>query len=149
MEMALPTSANTHSFTDYHALGTVSAIEMDASKVCLHAGSAAVEATALAPDLFRVGLFAHGRPVSYDSEAVVAQQWDAGTVSIAREAGEVTIATSIATAHLSLDPLRVSFTDLTGRSFAVDDPDLGMGWVSPSELTSPVQLANAVGTLGT
>lgn len=153
MEMALPAHANTHLFPTqppgYQALGTARAIEKHGSRVCLRAGSATVEVTALAPDLFRVGLFPHGRPACYDSEAVVARAWNAGTVAIEEEAGELTIATSFATAHLSLDPLRIGFTDLAGRSFAADDPRLGMGWFSAPDQASAVPLANAVGTLGT
>src|SRR5579871_6394169 len=152
MEMALPASANTWNFPapppGYQALGTTKAVEKDASKVCLRAGSATVEVTALAPDLFRIGLFEHGRSPSYKSDAVVARDWEPGTVTIAEESGTITIATSVATAHLSLDPLRLHFTDQNGRVFASDDPQLGMGWF-PSAQASVVPLANAAGTLGT
>ncbi len=153
MEIELPPGANAQIFPGpppgYQALGTTGAIEKDASKVSLCADSATVEVTALAPDLFRVGLFAHGRPASYDSEAVIAREWESGPVTIAEGTGELTIATSVATAHLSLDPLRIGFTDVQGRAFALDDPELGMGSLSGDGLESLVPLANAVGTLGT
>jgi alpha-glucosidase len=156
MEMEPPVIANTHLFSTpppgYNALGTARVVEKDTSKVCLRAGLATVEVTALAPDLFRVGLFSHGRPVSYNSDAVVAQDWEPGRVTItegAEETNEVTIATSMATAHLSLDPLRISFTDATGRTFATDDPELGMGWFTEPELTTSLDLLNPIGMLGT
>src|SRR5260370_16992113 len=55
----------------YQSLGTAITVAKDASKVCLEVGSAAVEVTALAPDLFRVGFFPEDRPVNYSSVAVV------------------------------------------------------------------------------
>src|SRR5258707_14736745 len=121
MEMALPASAITRLPSSppagYQALGATKSVETDASKVCLRAGSATVEVIALAPDLFRVGFFPDGRPVNYHSEAVVPQAWEPGTVTIVEEDEELTIATSFATAHLSLNPLRIGFTDRTGRAF--------------------------------
>lgn len=153
MEMALPASANTRIFPElppgYQAIGTTRSVEKHASKVCLRAGLATVEVTALAPDLFRVGYFPHGRSASYDSDAVVARDWEPGPVTIEEENGRLSMATSVATAHLTLDPLRIGFTDQTGRSFAVDDPDLGMGWFSLPDQAAIVPLANATGTLGT
>jgi alpha-glucosidase len=103
--------------------------------------------TALAPDLFRIGFFPHGRPVDYSSFAVVSKEWQPGPLTIVEEADEVTLATSDASAHLSLDPLRIRFTDHTGRAFAVDDPDFGMGCFMASG-DAPVDLANPSGTLG-
>src|SRR5260370_33956336 len=111
MEMARPASTSAHLFSapppDYQALGTAATIAKDASKVCLRAGSATVEVTALAPDLFRVGLFPHGRAASYSSEAVVFRDWEPGSVSVPGGIGEGTIATSFATAHPCLDALSV------------------------------------------
>jgi len=153
MEMALPASTTAHSFPTfppgYQALGTATLIGKDVSKVCLQAGAATVEVTALAPDLFRVGLFPHGRSISYDSVAVVAQEEEMGPIEIMEGVGEVTITTSVATAHLSLDPLRIKFSDQSGRIFASDDPELGMGWfTSPDPALAP-GLLNPVGMLGT
>ena len=102
MEMAQPSTTSAHVYSasppDYQALGTATTIAKDASKVCLHADSATVEVTALAPDLFRVGFFPQGRSVDYSSVAVVSQDWQSGPVTIVEEAGEVTLATSAATA---------------------------------------------------
>ena len=133
---------------DYQALGTARTIATNASTVCLRSDSATIEVTSLAPDLFRVGLFPHGRPVDYRSVAVVAQDWQSGPVTIAEDAGEVTLATSAATAHLSLDPLRIGFADHNGRAFALDDQELGMGWLTASGDGPVVDLANQSGTLG-
>jgi alpha-glucosidase len=107
-----------------------------------------VEVTALARDLFRVGFFPHGRPVDYGSVAVMPQNWQPGPVTIVEEADAVTLATSAASAHLSLDPFRIGFTDHTGRTFAVDDPDRGMGWFTASGDAAGVEVPNQSGTLG-
>jgi alpha-glucosidase len=153
MEMAPPASTSVHLVSQppsgYQALGAATTIEKDSSKVRMRAGSATVEVTALAPDLFRVGMFPHGRSIDYRSEAVVSRNWEPGPVTIQEESGEVTIATPVATAHLSLDPLRIGFRDATGRTFATDDPQLGMGWLTEPEGPPVVELANAAGTLGT
>jgi alpha-glucosidase len=117
----------------YQAVGAVTAIAAEASKVCLRTGSATVEVTALAPDLFRVGLFPHARDVDYSSVAVVGRDWKPGPVNIVEEPGALTLATSMAAANLWLDPLRIGFTDFTGRAFATDDPELGMGWFTEPE----------------
>ncbi|HEX7735089.1 MAG TPA: glycoside hydrolase family 31 protein [Ktedonobacteraceae bacterium] len=154
MELAQPASAHVRQFSPsapigYQALGPASVLAQEAAKVCLRADSATVEVTALAPDLFRVGLFPHGRPVDYQSMAVVEQVWDAGTVTIYERAGELSLTTSAATARLSLDPLRISFVDSAGRTFAADDPELGMGWFTTPEHMPSLLLPNTVGTLGT
>src|SRR5262249_59204343 len=39
------------------------------------------------------------------------------------------ITTDQCTATIGLQPLRIGFVDSTGRSFATDDPRLGMGFV--------------------
>jgi alpha-glucosidase len=104
--------------------------------------------TALAPDLFRVGFFPHGRTVDYTSVAVVSRDWEAGPVRIVEDADEVTLATSAATAHLGLNPLRIGFTDHTGRAFAQDDRELGMGWFTASGDAPVVEVANQSGMLG-
>jgi alpha-glucosidase len=132
----------------YQPLGRATAIASDASKVSVRAGSATVEVTALAPDLFRVGLFPNGRSVAYDSVAVVSQDWQPGPVAIAEEADEVTLTTSAAIAHLSLNPLRIGFRDHAGRAFAIDDPELGMGWFRWPGDAPGVQQPNQYETLG-
>ncbi len=114
----------------------------------MRSGSATVEVTTLAPDLFRVGFFPQGRSVDYSSVAVVDQDWQSGPVSIVEAAGEVSLATSAATAYLSLDPLRIRFTDQTGRTFAADDPELGMGWFTATREAPVVDLAGHSAALG-
>jgi alpha-glucosidase len=136
------------SHPDYQAVGPATTIATAASKVSLRAGSATVEVTALAPDLFRVGFFPQGRSVDYSSVAVVARDWQTGPVTVVEDADEIRLATSAATAHLSPDPLRIGFTDSTGRAFALDDPELGMGWFTAFGENPVVDLANQSGTLG-
>ena len=60
----------------YEPLGTAELLDHDNRSLCLKAGSAAVEVTALAPDLFRVGMFPEGRTPRYDSEAIVKEEWE-------------------------------------------------------------------------
>ena len=123
-------------------------VAKDASKVCLTIGSDTVEVTALAPDLFRVGYFPQGRAVDYSFVAVIAQDWQSGPVAIVEKVDEVTLATSAATAHLSLDPLRIGFTDHAGRSFALDDPVLGMGCFTGSGEAPVIGVPSRSETLG-
>src|ERR1700730_6588080 len=125
--MAASNNNQEKSSPDYQALGRATTVAKEASRVCLSTGSATIEVTAIAADLFRVGYFPQSGDVDYSSVAVVAQDWHPGPVAIQEEAGEVRLATSAATAHVSLDPLRIGFTDHTGRRFATDDADLGMG----------------------
>jgi alpha-glucosidase len=132
----------------YQPLGPSTNVERDASSVRLDTGSATVEVTALAPDLFRVGFFPQGRAVDYSSFAAISRDWQSGPVTIVEKAEEVTVATSAATAHVSLDPVRIRFTDHAGRAFAVDDPDLGMGWFTASAEDPGVDLGNPAGALG-
>src|SRR3981189_1950801 len=105
---ANPAKTSVHGF---HVLGRATTIARDATKVSMRAGSASVEVTALAPDLFRVGFFPQGRSLDYSSVAVVPQDWQSGPVTIVEEAKGLILATSAATAHLSLDPLRIGFAD--------------------------------------
>lgn len=154
MELAQPASTSTHRYSSsapvgYQALGPARLVAQDASRVCLRADSAMVEVTALAPDLFRVGLFPHGRPVDYRSAAVVERAWADDVATVQEEDGELRLVTSAATARLSLDPLRLSFVDRAGRTFAADDPELGMGWFITPEHVPSLGLPNTVGTLGT
>src|SRR3982074_1710841 len=123
----------------YQPLGTAITVARDASRICLQVGSATVEVTALAPDLFRVGFFPEGRPGDYGSVAVVVRDGHPGPVTIVEEAAVVTLATSAATAHLSLAQFRIGFTDSAGREFALDDPVLGMGWF-PTFGEAPVRV---------
>ncbi len=112
---------------DYQPLGATELSDHDDRAARFRSGSTTVEVTALAPDLFRVGMFPAGRTPSYDSEAIAKDEWDAVPVEIHEEDETVTLSTGAFTAHVSLDPLRVSFLDGNGREFCGDDPDLGMG----------------------
>ncbi len=89
--------------------------------VRLRAGTVLVEVAALAPDLFRVGLFPGGKPAEYGSEAVERDDWPATA-----EWRDGALVTPEATAHVELDPLRISFSDAHG-TFSADDPGLEIG----------------------
>jgi alpha-glucosidase len=112
----------------FESLGSAQVINRTPNGVGLRSGRTHVEVAALADDLFRVGLFADGRPVDYRSEAVARTDWP---VVVARVAADGTrIETSAAMAVMKLDPLRIGFEDARGRRFAVDEPTLGMGLAS-------------------
>jgi alpha-glucosidase len=98
------------------------------SGVRLSVDSAVVEVTALAPDLWRVGLFSEGRTPDYSSEALAGVEWDPVEVSHEDSGGTRHITSSRSGVHLQLDPLRLSFSDSLGRKFAEDEPARGMGW---------------------
>ena len=117
----------------YEPLGAAELLDHDGRSLRLRAGSTTVEITALAPDLFRVGAFPEGRPPDYDSEAIARRDWDPVEVSMERSDGILTLSTSEASARVSLDPLRISFTDPSGRAFAADDEELGMGFVEQAD----------------
>ena len=110
------------------------------------ADAATVEVAALAPDLFRVGMFPGTRPPRYDSEAIAKK--DGEPVAVQMSSEEVlTLSTEVATTHANLDPLRLSFSDPSGRKFAADDAELGMGIIELPEanvfsapLGNPVRL---------
>lgn len=152
----------------YHALGAVTSIDLDRTRVCLQIDSysqeythtetpidaqrrpSVVEVTALAPAIFRVAFFPHGRPIDYSSAAVVPREEGFDAALVKHSADEVTLATSLATAHVGLNPLRIGFADAAGRSFACDDPALGMGWLTPSEQQiATIPVPNALGLVGT
>ena len=114
---------------NYEPLGGAKLLDHDDRGVSLNAGSTTIEVTALAPDFFRVGAFPHGRPPNYDTEAIAKDEWEAVEVALEQTDDEVTLKTTEAAAHISLDPLRIRFTDVSGREFAADDAELGMGFV--------------------
>src|ERR671932_857468 len=101
-------------------------------RVRLKASSAMVEVTTLAPDLFRVGMFPESRPPRYDSEAIAKKDWEPVAVKMSGEE-VLALSTGVAAACISLDPLRISFLDPSGRTFAADDAELGMGVVERPE----------------
>jgi alpha-glucosidase len=112
----------------YEPLGAAELVDHDDRSVRLRCGSTVVEVSVLAEDIFRVGAFPEGGTPRYDSEAVAREDWGPVEVSMERSDGELTLSTSAASARTYLDPLRVAFVDPSGRSFAVDDEALGMGF---------------------
>jgi alpha-glucosidase len=114
---------------NYEPLGRAELMDHNERSVRLRAGSATVEVTALAPDLFRVGMFPEGRPRDYASEAIAKEEWNSVGVEIHDKNGVLTLSTNSATARVRLDPLRISFADSCGADFAADDETLGMGVV--------------------
>src|SRR6185295_5712986 len=84
----------------FEPLGSAEVVAHAASGVRLRTGPHTVEVAALAPDLFRVGLFGDGRPVDYRSEAVPKQDWQPSGAQVASETDEVRISTGLATAHI-------------------------------------------------
>ena len=121
-------------------------LDHDDRGVRFGAGSATIEVAALAPDLFRVGMFPEGRTLDYASEAIAKEDWEPVALEMSGEE-EIHLSTGSATARISLDPLRVSFSDPSGHVFAADDEDLGMGVVElpgadvfSAPLGNPVQL---------
>ena len=114
---------------DYKPLGKAKIIDHDGESIRLEAGSAVVEITSLAPNLFRVGMFPEGRTPDYASEAIAKEHWEPVDTEMREDDGLLTLSTSATTARITLNPLRVSFADPEGREFAADDGALGMGVV--------------------
>ncbi len=105
----------------YKPLGKAELADYDDRGMHLKAGSATVEVAALAPDLYRVGMFPEGRPPSYDSEAIARKDWEPVAAKVSGKEA-LTLSTEAATAHINLDPLRISFSDPSGRFFAATPP---------------------------
>ncbi len=114
---------------EYEPLGRAELVDHDDRSVRFRAGRTTVEVSALAPNLFRVGMFPGGRTPRYDTEAIAKTDWEPVEAEIRNEDGAVALSTGPATARISLDPLRISFSDADGHEFATDDPELGMGEV--------------------
>jgi hypothetical protein len=112
----------------YKPLGGAKLLDHDERSIRMGVGSTTVEVTALTPDLFRVGMFPEGRPPDYTSEAVAKGRWEPVAAEMTGE-GEISFSTEAATVHISLNPLRISFSDPSGRILAADDAELGMGVV--------------------
>jgi alpha-glucosidase len=130
----------------YQPLERAKLLDHDDRSIRMGVGLVTVEATALAPDLFRIGMFPDGRPPDYTSEAVAKEDWEPVAAEMTGDE-EISFSTEAATAHISLNPLRVSFSDPSGRTFAADDEELGMGVVElpdadvfSAPMGSPVRL---------
>ena len=130
----------------YATLDKAELLDHDERSIRFRAGPTTVEVTTLAPDLFRVGMFPAGRTPDYASEAVAKEDWEPVAVEMSGEK-EISFSTEAATAHISLNPLRISFSDHSGSVFAADDEELGMGVVElpgadvfSAPLGSPVRL---------
>ena len=89
----------------YEPLGKAELVDHNDHCIRLRAGSATVEITALAPDLFRVGMFPKGRTPDYGSEAIAKEDWEPLVAQIRDENGALTLSTDPATAHVALNPL--------------------------------------------
>lgn len=111
---------------EFEPLGSAEVVATTPNGVRLRSGHATVEVTPLAGDLFRVGLFGHGQPVDYRSEAVAQEEWPSIQATVAADGTR--IETAQARARIALSPLRIGFDDGRGRSIAVDDPARGMGF---------------------
>ena len=111
----------------YTALGAARVLDQDAGSVRLRTDTATVEVTALAADMFRVGMFGEGRPADYRSEAVTRADWPAPPTRIAATAEHVRLEVAGFVAEIGLAPLRISFHD-GDRVLAADDAALGMGF---------------------
>jgi alpha-glucosidase len=109
----------------YEPLGKAEPADHNDRSVRLRAGSTSVEVTALAPNLFRVGMFPEGRTPDYRSEAIAKEDWEPVGVGISGTKGALMLSTAAFTARARLDPLRISFTDSSGTEFAADDEELG------------------------
>jgi alpha-glucosidase len=112
----------------YASLGAARVVSQEGAWVRLQSGSTIVEVTALAPDLFRVGMFADGWPLNYRSEAVAKSDWPVPAARFATIDDNARLEVGTFAAEISLDPLRISFRD-GDRTLAEDDADLGMGFL--------------------
>ena len=74
------------------------------------------------------GVFPRAKPPRYASGAIAKDDWpDAGAEWTGSE-----LRTAEATAHVELDPLRISFSDSSGRRFAADDPGAEIDAYTPA-----------------
>lgn len=129
----------------YESLGAGNVVDHDERTLRLESSSTTVEITALAPDLFRVGMFPEERTPQYSSEAIAKEEWETiEGIGMRQTDGAITLSTGPFTARAALDPLRVSFTDPSGREFAADDARLGMGPVTASKKREPSPPENPV-----
>ena len=123
---------------NYEPLGAAELLDHDDRGLRVRAGATTVEVAALAPDLFRVGMFPAGGPPRYDSEGIAKEDWKIIEVSMQESDEELTLSTTAATASV-FEPLRIGFADPSGRQFAVDDKS--SGW-APSRPLGPMSSRN-------
>jgi alpha-glucosidase len=98
----------------YEPLGKAELADHDDRSIHLRAGSTSVEVTALAPNLFRVGMFPEGRTPVYRFEAIAKEDWEPVGVRISEVGDTLLLSTDAFTARVRLDSLRISFTDSSG-----------------------------------
>jgi alpha-glucosidase len=67
---------------EYQPLGAGELADHHDRGLRLRSDRATVEVTALAPDLFRVGMFPEGRTPRYDSEAIAKEDWEPVEISM-------------------------------------------------------------------
>src|SRR5918997_4277354 len=87
---------------EYRPLGPGELLDHDDRSLRVKAGTTTVEVTALAPDLFRVGMFPEGRTPRYDSEAIAKEDWEPLVAQIQKTGDAVTLSTGAATANVAL-----------------------------------------------
>jgi alpha-glucosidase len=100
----------------YKPLGRAELLKYDDRSLQLKVTSTTVEVAALAPDLFRIGMFPEGRMPDYKSEAIASEGRESVGARIRAANGTLTLSTRSATVHVTLDPLRVRCTDASGQS---------------------------------
>ena len=136
----------------FEPLGDGTYVGCTGNSVRFRAGRATVEVTALADDVFRVGIAGDGMPLEYRSEAVPDTDWP--PVSVSMSGDGTRIETERAVAKISVAPLRLGFADVgpasvdadgqdrpaasEPREFAIDDPLLGAGF-------APLRAATDIG----
>ncbi|MBV9577390.1 MAG: alpha-glucosidase, partial [Chloroflexi bacterium] len=116
----------------YQALGPGQVVAYDEGVVRLRSGTSTVEVTALAPDVFRVGLFGEGRGVDYRSEAIARSDWPSVATRFRQTESHASLSAGDCVAEIGLDPLRIGFR-VGERQFAVDEASLGMGFLPLAE----------------
>ncbi len=132
------TSADGDLPSGFHPIGAVEQVERLDAGVRLSVGRTTVEVVVLAPGLFRVGMFADGRPSRYPTAAIALEQPSTASVEVGEADGVITLTTSAGSAHVQCEPLRLGFRDSAGRPVADDVPELGMGTLSTTGPSGPL-----------
>ena len=130
---------------NYEPLGAAELFDHDDRGLRVRAGATTVEVAALAPDLFRVGMFPAGGPPS-TTRRPLPKNWNIIEVSMQESDEEITLSTTAATASVSLNPLRIGFADPSGSSSLSTTQSSGwapsrpLGSMFSEPLGSPVRL---------